>query len=318
MAALGRDVQLGAEAVDRFQRGQDRTGRLDRKARPPSGCPVLIPPKTPPAWLAEKRDLAVRPSASRLHCLRREPAAAAKPSPISTPLTALMPISAAGEIGVQLAVDRRAQPGRHAVRYDFDDRSDARPGLCAPPTRSSSHIAAAVCAIRRRRTGSDRSAPNPNATRSMRSRPDLHQRAADPDLRTQHQPRHRTGRHPAGRLARRTAPHRRDSRAMPYLSSYVRSAWPGLKLLRDGAVILAPLIHVLNLERDRRSRRPPFEHAREDANRVRLLPLRREARLTRPPTVQPGLDVGSRRASAAADIHRPRSRSPGRGFPPRW
>ena len=41
-------------------------------------------------------------------------AATATPSPISTALTALMPIIACGDVGIELVEHRLAQPGRHA------------------------------------------------------------------------------------------------------------------------------------------------------------------------------------------------------------
>jgi hypothetical protein len=52
-------------------------------------CPVLMPPSTPPAWLLAKPS-----GVSSSPCWLPRCATTPKPSPISTPLTALMPIIA--------------------------------------------------------------------------------------------------------------------------------------------------------------------------------------------------------------------------------
>ena len=59
------------------------------------GCPVEMPPRMPPAWLAPNTTGAV--ADMRMASAFSSPCrhAAANPAPISTPLTALMPISAA-------------------------------------------------------------------------------------------------------------------------------------------------------------------------------------------------------------------------------
>ena len=50
--------------------------------------------------------------------------ATATPSPISTALTALMPIIACGDIGIELVEHRLAQPRRHAFGAHRDARAD--------------------------------------------------------------------------------------------------------------------------------------------------------------------------------------------------
>ena len=87
----------------------------------------------------------------------------------------------------------------------------------------------------------------------------------------------------------------------------------------DIAVVLRTLIDIL--DRQRRSGVPvviPLEDAGQDSHLVRFLPLGGEARLTRPPPVQEGLDIrlakrDARRATVdhAAD-RRPMALTPGR------
>ncbi len=66
----------------------------------------------------------------------------------------------------------------------------------------------------------------------------------------------------------------------------------------DGGIVLRALIDVLDQQRDRRAGRDLLagrlvgEHAGEDFDRVRFLPLGGEAGLAGPPLVQIGLDVG--------------------------
>src|SRR4051812_5789920 len=60
----------------------------------------------------------------------------------------------------------------------------------------------------------------------------------------------------------------------------------------DVAVIPGALIDILDQKRDRRTGRLPLKHAGEDFYLVRLAALRRVAGLTRPPPVEPVLDVG--------------------------
>ena len=128
VAALGDDLHLVAAPVDR------------RAAA--SGSSWSASPRTAPRSAARWRcrrgcrrrgcePNARAPSPIRISSALSSPdsAAAANPSPISTPLTALMPISARGEIGIELGVDRRAQTRRHALGHHLDHRAAGRAGL---------------------------------------------------------------------------------------------------------------------------------------------------------------------------------------------
>jgi hypothetical protein len=72
----------------------------------------------------------------------------------------------------------------------------------------------------------------------------------------------------------------------------------GAKLVLDLGIVLRALIGVLDQKRDRRARRHlhatlGMRHdAGENFHSVRLLPLRRETRLSRPAAIQIALDVG--------------------------
>jgi hypothetical protein len=92
-----------------------------------SGWPVEMPPATRPPWLARNSGMPSLPAASDRHSARRQ-RAAAKPSPISTPLTALM-LMQARQLAVELGVQRRAPAGGHTVRDASIDRAERRSGL---------------------------------------------------------------------------------------------------------------------------------------------------------------------------------------------
>src|SRR5579862_6126481 len=66
---------------------------------------------------------------------------------------------------------------------------------------------------------------------------------------------------------------------------------PGAERLRDLVVILRALVHVLDQERDRRARRAPLVHARENLQQVILAPLRNVPRRAGLASVEVGLDV---------------------------
>ncbi len=104
---------------------------------------------------------------------------------------------------------------------------------------------------------------------------------------------------------------------MPYFSSIGEIGMAGPEAARDVAVVLRPLVDILDHQRDRRAGGQALEHAGEDADLVGFLPLGGEFRLAGPAAVQPGLDIGlgqrnARRAAIddAAD-RRPVALAPG-------
>ena len=100
--------------------------------RATTGCPVEMPPRMPPAWFDEEQG---RPSLPRAHLVGVFLAGQSpqpNPSPISTPFTALMPISADAMLGVELGINRRAEPRRNAFGDHFDHRADGRAALRMP------------------------------------------------------------------------------------------------------------------------------------------------------------------------------------------
>ena len=125
------------------------------------------------------------------------------------------------------------------------------------------------------------------------------------------------GRDPAGRFACRTpAAAARIAHAVFQLIGKIRVARP--VALGNLAIVLRALVDIVDVQRDRRAGRRPLEHAGEDAHRIRLLPLRGEARLAGTAAIQPGLDLGLRQRNAgraaiddAAD-GRPVAFAPGR------
>ena len=100
--------------------------------RATTGCPVEIPPRIPPAWLERKVGAPSEPMRISSALSSPEKAADAKPAPISTPFTALMLISAAGDVLVELAVERRARARRARLRPPLRPRRRRRSRSCAP------------------------------------------------------------------------------------------------------------------------------------------------------------------------------------------
>ena len=90
--------------------------------------------------------------------------------------------------------------------------------------------------------------------------PDLHERAAYPNLRTKDQARDGACGDPAGGFARGTpAAAARVTYAIFQLVGEIRMPWP--VGLRDGAIILGTLIDIVDVQRNRGSCRHALEHA---------------------------------------------------------
>ncbi len=70
------------------------------------------------------------------------------------------------------------------------------------------------------------------------------------------------------------------------------------ELLGDVAVVARALVHIVDLQGDRRAGGQPFIGAGQDAHGIRLGPLRGEARLAGAAAVEPGLDVGLRQTQS--------------------
>ncbi len=70
----------------------------------------------------------------------------------------------------------------------------------------------------------------------------------------------------------------------------------GPERLGDVAIVLGPLVGVVDVQRDGRAGGAAFEDARQDAHGILLAPLGHEFRLAGLAPVEPGLDVGFRQA----------------------
>jgi len=209
-----------------------------------------------------------------------------------------------GEVAVELAVERRAEAGGDAFRHHFDNRADGilrkakvvkvgRPfggglGVGDPegvPSDLGGVEAAAVDA----------------------SGAHLHHVAGDP------QPWHQRSQHLPGHPARR---HARRGFAGAGAAAAARIADPvflvvgdvgmaGAEGLRDLAVILGPLVGVLDHQLDRGAGGPAFEDTRKDADLVCLLALGGELRLAGLAEVEPRLEIGLGECHAGgAAVHR--------------
>src|SRR3546814_14561016 len=74
--------------------------------------------------------------------------------------------------------------------------------------------------------------------------------------------------------------------------------------LGDLTIILLPLIDIFYHQADGCAGSLALEHARQNTDMVRLLPLRREFRRARPPLVKEGLDIRlAQRQTWRATVH---------------
>ncbi len=128
VAALGRDLGVAAVFVDGLARVQDRRRRLDRKARHDrlAGGNAA---ENAAGMVGQKERLAVIAHAHLVGILF---AAERRRGETVADLDALHRIDAhqrGGNVGIELAVNRRAEARRHAFRHHLDHRADRRAGL---------------------------------------------------------------------------------------------------------------------------------------------------------------------------------------------
>jgi hypothetical protein len=228
--------------------------------RTTTGWPVEMPPAIPPAWLARNSG----PSA-RAHRIGVLLAGQARGGEAIADLDALDRVDAhhrGGQIGIELAIERRAPAGRNAGGDAFDHRAERGAGLAAP--RRPASPSAWRPPHRGRRTGCCRSRPRRTLAAVDRIAADLADIAGDRHFRD-HQPRHRARRHPRRGLARRAAPAAAIvAKAVLGVIGIVGMA--GAIGLGDFGIVLRALVGVLDHQADRRAGGLALEHARQDAH----------------------------------------------------
>ena len=104
----------------------DEVGLTAKRAT--TGWPVEMPPRMPPAWLDRK----LRAVIAHPHLVGVFLAGQFGGAKAGADLDALDRVDAhqrRGEIGIELGVDRRAEPRRHAFGDDLDHRADRRAAL---------------------------------------------------------------------------------------------------------------------------------------------------------------------------------------------
>ncbi len=286
MPAFGRDLGIPALAGDGFARRQDRTGRLDREADD-----HILPGGDAAQHAARGIGLEFDVLAFHPHFVGIVFARQRGGAETGADFHALDRVDAhhrGGEVRVELAVNRRAETGRHAGGHDFDHRADGRallahgveigfPFFCGRRVRTPERV---LCYI----------GPTPPVAVDFHLA-HLHHGAADPDPATQDFPRHRARRHPAGGFPRRRpAAAAIVADAVFFPIGVIRMA--GAELVLDVAVILRSRILVADHQAERGAGGLALEHARHDFDRVRFLALGHEAGRARLALVQPCLDVG--------------------------
>src|SRR5580693_3759670 len=305
VAALGRDFGLVAVTVDGAARGKDGGRRLDGKARHhrlPGGNAA----QNAAGIIGQEDRLAVVAHAHFVAILLAGKLSGAKAGADLDALDRVDAHQRRGQIAVELAVDRRAQPRRHAVGYDFDHRADRRAGF-AHAVEIIGKERGLVRIGTEERIALDFGPVPLGAIDPMR--PHLHQRAV-----------HLHPGHDFPRDGARRDPRRGLARRLPAAAAIIAQAVfdvvsvvgvTGPILVLDIGIILRALIDIVDDERDRRSGRHLLaarfidEYAGQDSYRVRLLALGGETRLARPALIEIGLDVGlaQRNARRAAVDH---------------
>ena len=136
----------------------DEVGLTAKRAT--TGWPVEIPPRMPPALFERNSGLPSLPYASRRHSPRQLIPLHRSRANLDT-LDGIDAHQRRGEVGVELAIERRAKTGRHALSDNLDHRADRRAALAhaveisRPRTR--------LARRRARRTDCARLRPNPSA-----------------------------------------------------------------------------------------------------------------------------------------------------------
>src|ERR1019366_6763535 len=198
----------------------------------------------------------------------------------------------AGQIAVELGIDWRAETRRHAFRHDLDHRAAGRAGLTHAVeirleklrllgVRAEERIIADLVPVPARAVDFVRTHLDERAAHGQAGH-DLARDGAGSD--------------PRRGLARRGAP------AAAIIGDAVFdvvgvAGVAGPVFVLDVGIVLRALIDILDQQHDRRAGGDlaavfAGEHPGHDLSRVRLLPLRREARLAGPPLVEITLDVG--------------------------
>ncbi|CAN5690058.1 hypothetical protein BH11PSE6_BH11PSE6_08090 [soil metagenome] len=192
-----------------------------------------------------------------------------------------------GQFSIELGVEGRAPAGGHARGLARDDCAERRSCLARTidqrlPARRGSGIGAEE-RVRIDLIGIE-------TGRIDRIAADRLDPGADADFRDD-QPRHGTGRDTRRRLARRGAPATAivAETVFRVIGVIGMTRAIGLRHLR---IVLRALIDILDHQADRRAGRPALEHARQDTDLIRFLPLRGEARGARAALVEEGLEIG--------------------------
>src|SRR5687767_8157357 len=290
-AAGGDDVDLFAGGVDALARLIDGGGRLDGEAHQ-YVLPGRDAAEDAARHVGQELELAVLDA----HLVGVLFASQRRGGEAGADLDALDRVDAhhgRGEVGIELAVERRAEPDRHAGGRHLDHRADRGTGLARAvqqrfPLRHHFRVRAPEAVA----LGLG---PVPAGARGADAA-DLDQGAADLHRLVhqvrQHLARDRARRDARGGLARGGTPAAAIVAVAVILGPVGEVGVAGTELVLDLAVVLAALILVLDYERDRRAGGLALEHAGQDLDLVILAPLGDETRLPGLALVEPGLDVG--------------------------
>ena len=302
MPPLGDDLRLLAALGHRLARGQDRRRRLHREAH----HHVLTRgnPAKDAASVVRAEDRTVRPHGDLVGVLGAGQRGRRHAFADFHRLHRVDRHHRRREIGVELAVDRRTQPGRHAARRHLDHRTDAVTRL-AQPVEVVRPPLGRLCIRAPERVAGDLLPVEARPVDGLRAH--LHHVAGDLQPRCQfgqRRARQTARRHPRRGLARRGA----ATAAIVANAVFLEIGDVGVarsELCSDLGIVLRALVGVLDHQLHRRAGGLPFEHARKDLHRVGLAPLGGVLVLPRLAQVEPILQrsLVDRHARRAA-VHR--------------
>ncbi len=285
MPPLGDDVRCSTIARDRFDRDQDGTGGLERHAQLDrlTGRDTA---RNAACMIGEEYgSIFARPH--RIGILFAAQAGGGKTIANLDALDRIDAHHRTRQFAVELGIKRRAPAGRHA-RGDAFDHGTQRGAIEARridqlfPPHSGLRVRAEEGVLPDQRRIEMRI-----VYRVAANGADIGENIHFGDDRA----RHRARRHPACGFPRRRTP----AAAIVAKSIFGVIGIVGMAGtigLGDVRIIFRSLVGIFDHQADRRAGRPPFKHARQDADLVRLAPLGGEFGRAGLAQVEPGLDVG--------------------------
>src|SRR5579871_526120 len=298
VTAGGRYFCLMAVAVDCTPRRENRRGRLDGKTGH-DWLPGGNAAKNAAGIVGEKAQLAVVAYAHLIAVLFPAELGRAEAGADFDAFDGIDAHQRRGEVTVELAVDRRAEAGRDTFSDDLDDRPDRRAFLAQVVEIIAKHCSQLGIGTEERILVDLVPVP-PRAIDPMRAH--LDQSATNFQIRNDFTRDGACGYTHCGLACRLPAAAAIIAQAIFNVVGEVGVA--GTVFILYGRIVFRALIEIVDHKRNRRASRDlrtgdlVNENAGNNPNGVRLLALRRVARLSGPSAIKIGLDVGFAKRNA--------------------